>query len=210
MTTVVIPAVQDASGTTLPARASIALVDENHQPILGWETGDGRPVYEQLAFEIPEEGLEVDLLPQSGVGLPGGAATYYAVSIAPFGRAASLHYVQVPDSETAVPLISLIGATALSPADILAGRLVPVVPDEATTGWSITVDDNGAPAWTDVPPGSGISDAPAVGGAFGRAAGEWAPVFAVSAQFAELDTPEARAAARQNLELQTIDGGTFT
>lgn len=45
------------------------------------------------------------------------------------------------------------------------------------------------------PPGSGTYDAGALH---------------VSQRLAEFNTPEAKAAARANLELETIDGGTFS
>lgn len=62
---------------------------------------------------------------------------------------------------------------------------------EKTDGQSGMVTLVGAPG----PPGTGISDADALH---------------VSQRLAEFDTPAAKAAARANLELETIDGGTFS
>lgn len=61
---------------------------------------------------------------------------------------------------------------------------------EKTDGQSGLVAMVGVPG----PPGSGITDPDALH---------------ISQRLAEFDTPAAKAAARANLELDTIDGGTF-
>lgn len=62
--------------------------------------------------------------------------------------------------------------------------------DIAQDGWAINIGFDGLPA---SPGGGGTIDG----------------AFLVANRFSELDSPQAKAAARANLELQTIDCGVF-
>jgi hypothetical protein len=142
-----------ASGV-MASRVAIRLVDRDGQPMIGLRTPDGAPVTTYHEHEIAADGTPwvVDLTPQSAIGRADGAESYYQVEI----RAGHRHEpwrVQVPDSGAVLELADLVGASAIAPADLLAGRLLPTPADEPDNRWLRTLD--GAWVSTAAPAGSG-------------------------------------------------------
>lgn len=188
MTAVVIPLLRGADGTVLPARYRVALVDADGRPRIGWRTADGVPVVAALDGLLTPAALGVDgsgqpvaaltlpLLAQPLLGFPGAEASWYEITLSVEGRSVFETWrVQVP-ANGPVALADLVGAAGLTPGDVLAGRLLPPA-DDVPDGWSLSVQD-GVAVWVSVPPGSGVPEAPLVGGPFGRQGGAWAPIEA--------------------------------
>ena len=148
-----LPPIYDESGIVIPATVHVDLVTaagvkvpHSVLAVLGVDlaTVRWRGLIEAAPITDPitPEGVEIDILPQADLALPGGAATYYRVSYyrdavtsdsLPAGALPAPDVwplVQVPDVAGPVELVSLIGASAIDPDSILAGRLLPADPTD--------------------------------------------------------------------------------
>jgi hypothetical protein len=129
MTIISIPPLLDpGAGVGASAEVRVQLVDERGRALIGLRASDGSPVTCTASYRLPAAGpaWEIDLTPQSAIAQATGAASYYALSITGPVHTEAWH-VQVPDSADTVALADLIaGAATVDPADILAGRLLPL------------------------------------------------------------------------------------
>lgn len=132
--------------------AAVRLVDARGRPMIGLRTTDGRPVTAYTTHTIPAGGpaWEVDLTPQSAIARADGAASYYAVTLR-LPQRTELFRVQVPESLGVLELADLVAGAAVDPADIAAGRLLPL---GGVAGQVLTQTAVGA-AWASV---SGTGD----------------------------------------------------
>jgi hypothetical protein len=157
-----LPPVYDESGDIIPVTVAVDLVTAAGTRVphsvlaaLGYDltTVRWRGDIEAAPVTVPAtpEGVEIDIIPQSSIALPGGVATYYRVSYyrdavendnLPYGVAPAPDVwplVQAPNVAGPVELVSLIGAASVTPADIVAGRL-------------LTLDERAAFSATTTPP----------------------------------------------------------
>jgi len=149
MTTVLIPTLCDGAGAVLPAVVSVALVDADGTPVIGF--APQTLLTEGRTLDLNAV-LAVELMPQALLGLPAGAASWYVITIKGKYREAS-YRVQVPDQTTPIELRALVGAAAIDSASVLAGRLLPD-PAAVGDGWALSVA-NAQPVWVPAAPGSG-------------------------------------------------------
>jgi len=142
MTAVRIPLPVAVPGDLGPVRLTISLVDAAGLPVLAF-CGPG--LRTALFDETLTAERVVELTPQTQLALPAGTPTWYVITLASRARAAR-YQVQVPDSAAVLELGDLVGAAALDPADLTAGRLVPLATG-ASSGAVLTLDAALAPVW---------------------------------------------------------------
>lgn len=141
-------------GGVAECRVRVRLTDARARNLIGLRTTDGAPVTAYVGALIPAGGpaIELELTPQSAIATPDGAPTYYQVELRA-RHVAQAWTIQVPDSLDVQDLMTLVGAAAIDPADIAAGRLLPAWGGEPNGSLLGVVD--GDPAWMTAPPGSG-------------------------------------------------------
>lgn len=146
-----------SGGKVLPVVATVDLVTAAGARV------DARPALAIAGADLVTEGRRVTIdtaagatvsVPaQTALGLPSGEPTFYRVCYhrPPSGAAPDCWpLVQVPVSATPVELAGLIGATALDPASLTAGRVLPL-PTGAGAGWGLALDADLAPVWSAPP-----------------------------------------------------------
>lgn len=148
MTIVHIPPVLDGAGSPLPATCTVRLVNAESVPVIGFVGETLATEYQTRSLTLT--GLDLTLAAQSDIALPDGAATWYEVTISTQYRQ-ERYLVQVPDSPSPVPLHTLVGATAIAPADILAGRLLTLDERAALAAASIPSGTNPLATLADIP-----------------------------------------------------------
>jgi len=138
-TPVTFPGAADGvGGEPVDTTLRIRLVDGNGNQVQAARTSDGRPiatdaVYSYDAAEdewtdsagnsLGADPLELDMAGQDTLARADGADTYWRWDVRAKGRVET-YTVQVADGATPVTWYSLIGATAVEPADITAGRIL--------------------------------------------------------------------------------------
>jgi hypothetical protein len=129
-----------ATGVTVDTELRIRLVDSAGRQIGAVRTSDGRPVTTDAIYtydadaddwtnaagtSLGADPLVLDLAGQDVIARTDAADTYYRVQIRhPDGHVES-YDVQVADGVDTVTFYSLLSASAVSPDDIVAGRLIP-------------------------------------------------------------------------------------
>src|SRR5574343_1195239 len=166
--TVLIPAAFLPGSGLEPSRADITiqLVDRRTgSPVPASSLLNAHLFVCEKRLTVTDEAVTLPLATQSEIN----GETYYQVTVRQNGDTWTKR-VAVPATDGSdLTWAEFVGLTApVSPA---SGRLLPdpaLLPDGK---WVTTVDHE----WiaTDVPPGSGIPDAPLTGGPFGRQGGEW-------------------------------------
>lgn len=154
MTTIRIPPlVMDGSAIgSADCIASIRLVDALGHPMIGLRTTDDRPVTATATRTIPAGGpaWEVDLTPQSQIARADGRPSYYSVSLR-LPQRTEIWRIQVPESPDVLELADLVAGAAVSPGDIIAGRLLPP-PGDLPDGQRMIVQNGvwtaAAPSWS--------------------------------------------------------------
>jgi len=189
------PLYDAVGGAGRASKIEIRLVDAQGREIRATRTTDGAPVTTTYSATLAAGAapLVLDLVPQTRiahrVGTDTAAPTWYRVRRSADGIAPASELIQVPDSATVQELATLIGATAITPGEVLAGRLLPVTTG-AAAGWGITLNSALLPIWSATGGGSGCAtlacllDGPSVLGSAGQAlvvaaggtAWEWASV----------------------------------
>jgi hypothetical protein len=170
------PLVDLGTGAPVETRLELTLVDPDGRPIQAARSTDGAPVASRYSTTLAADAdpLLLDLTPQSEIGTPDGALTYYLVRL----QAAGIRQpwlIQVPATDGPHELADLAEAAQLiAGSSLLADRLLP----PCGTDGQFTAWDQTAGAWTcvSVPPGSGIPDAPTDGEQYARQDGAWAVV----------------------------------
>jgi hypothetical protein len=170
------PLVDLGTGAPVETRVELTLVDPDGRPIQAARSTDGAPVASRYSTTLAADAdpLLLDLTPQSEIGTPDGALTYYLVRL----QAAGIRQpwlIQVPATDGPHELADLAEAAQLiAGSSLLADRLLP----PCGTDGQFTAWDQTAGAWTcvSVPPGSGIPDAPTDGEQYARQDGAWAVV----------------------------------
>ena len=157
MSTVRIPPAYDGAGNQVDATVDVRLITADGKPVIAFNATDLATEYQAVAIpaddpEAATTGLLLDLAPTAALALPDGAATWYQITLRTRHRAEG-YRVQVPDSGSVLELQTLIGATAIDPADILSGRLLPSPASEPDNRWLRT--QGGAWIATAAPAGSG-------------------------------------------------------
>lgn len=124
MTTVLIPAITNGAGETLPATCSVKLCLADGTPAIGFvDTG----LVSEFEAQTIGTGLSLVLTPQSAIALPNDVATYYQITLTAGRGVYATHLVQVPDSVTPVPLSTLVGADDVTPGDAGAQAITDAV-----------------------------------------------------------------------------------
>lgn len=119
--------VDAVGGASTASAIDIRLVGADGRELRGVRTTDGAPLttlYRATlaAGSVP---LVLDLVPQAQIALADAAPTYYRVRRSSAGVPASDDLIQVPVSGATQELADLIGASAIDPTDIVAGRFLP-------------------------------------------------------------------------------------
>lgn len=164
MTDILIPLFRDAGeagGSVQLARVTVALVDAELRPRIGWRAGDGVFVSESRTVQVDPANLGVgethftlSLLPQSEVAAE--AVTYYRIeALIAASRTVESWLVQVPDSPNPLLVTDLIAGNAVSPADILAGRVLTLAERAALNTANNPSGDNPFMTLADVAGASG-------------------------------------------------------
>lgn len=164
-TTVRFPAL-DATpdGSALLVDLLVELVGANGRPLVGATTPDGGAVTCSAAATLtydaeddpPSVGVDFDLTPQDQIASPDGRATWYRVTLDAYpGAGPSVWLVQVPTSAEVVTFGSLIAGSAVAPADLAAGRLLPLTTG-ADPGDGLVLDADRVPRWS-AAGGGGVS-----------------------------------------------------
>ncbi len=170
MTTVAIPLVYDGAANVVPAAVDVQLVDATGKPVIGLRGIQLTTEYQGLALE--DESLEIELTPQVEIAMPDGAATYYRIAIRTAHRT-EVYVVQVPDQGETINFADLVAGTAVDPADILSGRLLPPA-SEYPESHFLSIQ-NGTWVPVESPAGWGIPDAPD-SVVYVRQSGVWRPL----------------------------------
>lgn len=132
MTDLRIKQVKNGAGDVLPATVSITLIDADGLQRIGWQVSTGQQVTEYQGESLRLADLVVPLTPQDDIAIDAsGSGTYYLVQLLADRRTES-YTVQVPDSGITQELMDLVGAAAIEPGSILAGRLLPATADEGS------------------------------------------------------------------------------
>lgn len=147
MTTVLIPPADDGSGNTVSATVRIRLVNARGLPRVGWHITNRSFQITEREIALADAPVPVELVPQAEIAIDAaGSPSYYEFTIRPGTWArADVYLAQVPVSLDPVHLMDLVGASAIDPGDVLAGRLLPDFsgePDGSVLGMS-----SGFPAW---------------------------------------------------------------
>lgn len=152
-------------------KASIRLVyqSEPTRQVMGFDGPEWATAYAALDLSTAET---IDLTPTADIATADGRATCYLVTASAPGGRGWTHCIQVPDSPNVLELRDLVGASAIDPASLTAGR---VLTDDERAALDAAHDpgaDNPLATLADLG-SAGIHDAPLSGGPYGRFAGAW-------------------------------------
>lgn len=133
------------------ARVRLVYWTNQSLQVIGFEGPEWATAYENL--DLTAEAV-VELTPTADIATNDGSATGYLITATTTGQRGWSCCVQVPDSLTEVELVTLVGAAAIDPDDILASRLLPT----GATDGQFAVYDAAAEAWlaASVAPGAGL------------------------------------------------------
>jgi len=124
MTTVLIPAIVTGAGDTVTATCDVRLCLADGTPAIGFIDSE---LLSEVSNQTIGDGLQLELIPQSDIALPGNVATYYRITLTAGRGIYATHLVQVPDSVSPVPLSTLVGADDVTPGDAGAQAIADAV-----------------------------------------------------------------------------------
>lgn len=136
MTSVIFPSLSDPANAGRGAPIQIRLVNAQGRPLCCWRISDPKSIIRPIDITLGSAAVTLDMVPQADIASTGAVPTWYEIT-ARAGRGLDQPRFQVPETGGPYQVSELIGAAAIPPGDVLAGRLVPDltgVPD----GWLLT------------------------------------------------------------------------
>jgi len=110
MTVLQIPPLVNSDGTFQDATVSIDLVDGNGRKLIGLLSNPNL-FYEYQELDLTDSALEVELVPNTTIKLPGNIVPWYLVSVT-YGTVNAVYQIIVPESATPVALETLVDASS--------------------------------------------------------------------------------------------------